>query len=99
MKDPDEGGRGIRFRRFGRRGLLAGAGAGGLAAASAMFGRSSAMADNWQCCNLAVHPPNLDYDWCYAHRTYYWGCTTSGGFLHCLCCEAPGGSGGRCQYN
>jgi hypothetical protein len=76
---------------IGRRRLLAGAGASGLAAAMTVFGRpGAALAANYRCCNLAIHPPNISMSSCknvsQEKWTYYvWTCT--GGGYRCSCCE------------
>jgi hypothetical protein len=92
----------------GRRRLLAGAGASGLAAAMAVFGRGTpAFAANWHCCNLVHNPPNMSFSSCtttsgsYDHY-YNWYCTER--YLRCQCCEhyingvsTPNGSAGKCS--
>ncbi len=50
-----------------RRGVLRGIGAGGLAAAVAVFAKGSpAQAANWECCNLVYVPPNVSLSNCLA---------------------------------
>jgi hypothetical protein len=94
-----------KAHRVGRRRLLGGVGASGLAAAVAVFGRSSpAFAGNYGCCNLYVSPPNISYATCTTSSTtlsyYNWSCS-SGGYS-CQCCEQYvygvyfTGSGARC---
>jgi hypothetical protein len=86
----DEGwaGRPIRRRRF-----LARLGAGGLVAASTMFGRAPAAsaAGGCGCCNLVYCPPNTSYSSCLSVSHYLWGC--QGGGLRCTCCEKKNSSG------
>ncbi|MEV4678421.1 MULTISPECIES: twin-arginine translocation signal domain-containing protein [Actinomadura] len=74
--------------RWARRGFLGALGAGGLTAASAVFGRSEpAYAICKQnCCNLAVCP-NVSMTTCRNNMDYLWGCAMSA-YLHCSCCEA-----------
>jgi hypothetical protein len=82
----------VRRTRIGRRRLLAGAGASGLAAAVTVFGRpGAALAANYGCCNLVYSPPNISMSSCknvsQEKFTYYlWKCTTSSGRT-CYCCE------------
>src|SRR5262245_37680238 len=78
--------------------LLNNVGAGGLAVAMGLFGRSTPAEAliNYQCCHL-VYPPS-DWNYCHTHGFYTWSCTTSGGFLWCQCCERSGGSAAHCQY-
>jgi hypothetical protein len=89
--------------RFARRGFLATLGAGGLTAASTLFGRGqAAYAYAYNCCNLAV-PPNITYDSCRTHAYYIWYCSVNPlGYLHCDCCESSYGgyqrSAAYCHY-
>ena len=89
--------------RFARRGFLGTLGAGGLTAASALFGRGQAAYAicNTNCCNLAVCP-NISYATCSAHAYYIWYCSANA-YLHCSCCESTYGgyqrSAANCQYN
>jgi hypothetical protein len=82
----------------GRRRLLGGVGAGGLAAAVAVFGRSApAFAGNYRCCNLVYNPPNMSISECKytsgSYTSYYnWYC--SSGYLQCQCCEHKVYTGG-----
>ncbi|TDC69474.1 twin-arginine translocation signal domain-containing protein [Actinomadura sp. GC306] len=74
--------------RFARRGFLGALGAGGLTAASAVFGKSEpayALCKK-NCCNLYVCP-NISISTCRANADYIWGCAMSA-YLHCSCCEA-----------
>ncbi|MFJ5720942.1 hypothetical protein [Streptomyces sp. NPDC093149] len=97
---------GVEKARVGRRRVLGGIGASGLMASAAVFASSStAHAGNADCCNLA-HPPGTsgylsNYTDCSSRAAYIWGCTSSGGYLHCYCCETAGNaqSAYRCQYN
>jgi len=96
----------VKGERVGRRRLLGGLGAGGLAAAAAIFGRSSpAHAANWQCCNLVYAPPNISMSACLSARHYVWTCSMGSGGLWCQCCErysssgSINGSAGSCRYN
>lgn len=80
----------------GRRRFLSGIGATGLATSAAVFGSgATARASNYQCCNLAIYPPNVSYEYCSNHANYIWACTV-GCCLHCMCCETDGGSAGDC---
>lgn len=70
---------------FTRRGFTR-LGVGGLAAAAALVateGPANAICP-YLCCNLAVCPG--DWDYCYDHRNYIWGCYSGASF--CQCCEA-----------
>lgn len=89
----------------GRRRILGGLGASGLAAAVAVFGRSSpAFAENFGCCSLYFDPPNISYPVCTtvtATLSYYlWNCSTPQ--WSCKCCEQYvygvylTGSAGKC---
>lgn len=90
MTDSDTTGA-VRRTRIGRRRLLAGAGASGLAAAVTVFGRpDAALAAYYRCCNLVFSPPNISMSSCknvsQEKFTYYiWTC--SGGGYRCSCCE------------
>lgn len=95
--------RGAAARRFARRGFLGALGAGGLTAASAVFGRSEpayAICRS-NCCNLLVCP-DISMTTCRNNADYIWGCSMSA-FLHCVCCEAHYGgrqhSSLECRYN
>jgi hypothetical protein len=82
--------------RTGRRRILAGAGASGLAMAAAVFGHSSpASAANWACCTLVFVPPNVSYSNCVSGPHYVWQCTfgTVGPVYRYNCCEKKNGSG------
>lgn len=89
-----------------RRRFLSKLGAAGLAASTGFFASesTSAAAGGCQCCNLVYCPPNTTFGTCMAYHHYLWGCTTSGGFLWCQCCERFGPGGGyiqsayQCQY-
>jgi hypothetical protein len=76
---------------IGRRRLLAGAGASGLAAAITVFGRpGAAFADNYHCCNLIFSPPNISMSSCKnvsqeKFSNYIWVCNRNG--YRCSCCE------------
>jgi hypothetical protein len=67
-------------RGFGRLGV------GGLAAAAALVATESPASAicPYLCCNLAECPGN--YNYCYKHRNYIWGCYSGSQF--CQCCEA-----------
>jgi hypothetical protein len=91
--------------RIPRRRFLAKMGVAGLAASTGFFASTStAQAADCQCCNLVYCPPNTDMGTCTSYSHYLWGCTTSGGFLYCTCCERKDASGSyiasayRCQY-
>ena len=91
--------------KFARRGFLGTLGAGGLTAASTLFGRGQAAyaTCGWNCCNLAVCP-NISYDSCHTHADYIWYCSVNpGGYLHCDCCESTYGgyqrSAAYCHYS
>lgn len=93
-----------------RRRFLGGLGAGGIAAAMTVFGKTPAYAGAgpWQCCYLACGAPTVSMSTCLNANHYVWSCTTSGGFLWCRCCEIYGtasgcccgyrASAGQCQY-
>jgi hypothetical protein len=75
--------------RLGRRGLIRGIGAGGLAAAAAVVvGQRPAEAaitpQQYLCCNLAEQP-TFPYSVCRDHASYIWGCYSGSQF--CQCCE------------
>jgi hypothetical protein len=75
--------------KAGRRRILAGLGASGLAAAAATFTRGTpALAADEGCCGLA-HPPGtsgyVSYSYCQAHHSYIWNCSI--GTRDCACCE------------
>lgn len=103
-----EGGR-RKKSRIGRRRVLSGLGTGGLAAAAVVFGKPTAAeaAYTLNCCHLCFKP-SISLSTCRnASRHYVWYCTTSGGFLHCTCCErgattstctGVNASAGTCQY-
>ncbi len=78
-------------RRFGRRGILKGLGAGALATSAVVFGApGTANAANYACCNL-VHSPSSYTSCKNARPNYIWTCrwtSTTG----CSCCE-KGSSG------
>lgn len=95
-------------KSVGRRRLLSGVGAGGLAAAVAVFGRSTpSFAANWHCCNLIHNPPNMSLSECKytsGSYTYYYNWTCRDGSKTCQCCEhyiygvsQPNGSAGSCS--
>jgi hypothetical protein len=92
------------LRRFARRGFLATLGAGGLTAASTLFGRGQAEATYaYNCCNLAV-APNIAYATCKSNAYYIWYCSVNPlGYLHCDCCESTYGgyqrSAAYCHYS
>ncbi|HEX6681243.1 MAG TPA: hypothetical protein VF062_00495 [Candidatus Limnocylindrales bacterium] len=77
--------------RVGRRRLLAGVGASGLATAIAVFGRASAaQAYRYGCCNL-IFRNNLSMGGCMNsstsnHSYYVWYCAYTSR-LDCSCCE------------
>ncbi|GAA2329617.1 hypothetical protein [Dactylosporangium salmoneum] len=91
-----------------RRRILGMLGAGGLATAAAVFGRSTpALAGNYNCCNLAFPPPSskyVSYSTCKTYTNYDWLCTNGAG-LYCQCCEGKNSagttvvSGASCKYN
>jgi hypothetical protein len=81
-------------QKIGRRRILGGIGASGLAAAVATFAQSTpAFAAYQGCCGLA-HPPGtpgyVSYSTCRAHAAYIWNCAS--GTLGCACCEEAGDS-------
>ncbi len=97
-----------------RRRILGTIGAGGLATAAAVFGRSApAFAGNYGCCNLAFTPGSSRYiGWssCTSYRLcpnclgkYIWYCSKSPS-MDCGCCELYSGnynwqySGATCYY-
>lgn len=100
---------GRKKSRVGRRRFLSGMGAGGLAAAAVVFGKPTAASASYtlNCCHLCF-APSISMSTCQsASRHYVWGCTASGGFLHCTCCErgattatcsGVNASAGSCQY-
>ena len=77
---------------MGRRRLLAGIGASGLAAAIAVFGRgTAAQAANYGCCTLIYNPPNMSLGSCQSVRSenegyYTWYCSINNN-RDCACCE------------
>ncbi|HEY3688612.1 MAG TPA: twin-arginine translocation signal domain-containing protein [Streptosporangiaceae bacterium] len=79
-----------RTWRVGRRGFLGTLGAGGIAAAVGLFGRSEPAYGICvkNCCHLA-NCPNISYSACAASADYIWACTVEGGLI-CNCCEAAG---------
>ncbi|CCH20658.1 hypothetical protein [Micromonospora lupini] len=82
-----------------RRGVLRGIGAGGLAAAVAVFAKGSpAQAANWNCCTLDYVPPNISMTTCLNASHYVWTCTfgTVGPIYRCQCCERKRADG---SYN
>jgi hypothetical protein len=82
--------------RTGRRRVLAGVGASGLAVAASVFGRGTpAHAANWACCTLEFVPPNVSYSSCINARHYVWQCTfgTVGPVYRYNCCEKMNSSG------
>ena len=92
----------------GRRRFLSRVGASGLAAAAAVFGRSSpAEAVAAGCCSLCL-PKSGTRAQCASGRYYMWICSYgTSGFLYCNCCEHGNSSGGcagvtqswySCQY-
>jgi hypothetical protein len=91
--------------RIPRRRFLSKLGVAGLAASAGLFANvSTAEAASCGCCNLVWCPPTTDYGTCVSYSHYLWGCTTSGGFLYCNCCERKNAQGQyiasayRCQY-
>ncbi len=76
----------------GRRRILAGLGATGLAASAGVFGSGATanaaplLCSGGGCCNLANCPPNTSWSYCNAHASYIWYCDT-GGTTMCACCE------------
>lgn len=81
--------------RTSRRRVLAGMGVSGLAAATAVFGRSTpANAANWACCTLDFVPPNVSYASCVSGNHYVWQCTfgTVGPVYRYNCCEKKNSS-------
>jgi hypothetical protein len=76
----------------GRRRILAGLGATGLAASAGVFGSGGTanaaplLCSGGGCCNLAHCPPNTTWAYCNAHAWYIWYCDT-GGTTMCACCE------------
>jgi hypothetical protein len=93
-----------RGKRFLRRGFLTGLGAGGLTAASAIFGSEPAAAASCGCCFLTHCPPNTDMGSCRSYSDHYvWSCSVNN-YLWCSCCEdhTPYGtnwaSAYSCQY-
>jgi len=80
---------------LGRRRILAGVGASGLAAAIAVFGRSGSAAAapsyRYGCCNLAFAPSGT-LSSCLSGSHYVWYCGLNE--LQCECCEVKGGPNG-----
>ena len=76
----------------GRRRILAGIGASGLAAAVAVFGRSGAAnaIPGFGCCNLAFTPTG-SVSSCLNGNHYVWYCGLNE--LQCQCCEVKNSSG------
>jgi hypothetical protein len=73
--------------RVRRRRLLGGLGATGVAAAVAVFGRSTpASAYNVACCHLDL-PPTWSVSRCRGVPHYVWHCWHAG-YVRCQCCEA-----------
>jgi hypothetical protein len=70
-----------------RRRLLGGLGASGLAAAVAVFGRSSAASAKYHvaCCDLEFAPTRTISS-CLSGRHYVWHCWHAG-YVRCQCCE------------
>jgi hypothetical protein len=93
---PDEGAEG--GSRIGRRRLLGGIGAGGLATAATVFGFASpASAVTYVgCCHLTCKPSGHTLKQCEAGTEYFyvWSCRESNGNT-CKCCEynSPGPHG------
>ena len=94
--------------KVGRRRLLAGAGASGLAVAIAVFGRATAaQAYSYGCCGLAM-APNMTLSACQTSHGenewwYTWYCALSNN-RDCACCEHYRygnivGSAGLCYYS
>ena len=77
----------------GRRGFLAGVGAAGLTAATAIFGFASPALATVKvgCCNLYCSPSNTLYQCEHCFTTYTWTCTVNGAngkpLETCYCCE------------
>jgi hypothetical protein len=79
--------------RVRRRRLLGGVGASGVAAAIAVFGRSSpAEAYVYACCHLEFHPTWSIRD-CLNTYHYVWHCWHAG-YVRCQCCEVKRYAGG-----
>ena len=89
---PDDGGSGVRRRRF-----LSTLGSGGLAAAAAVFARpeaAAAQACSGSCCNLVYCPPNTSFSSCINYSNHYlWACALSSRTT-CRCCEKRRRTGG-----
>jgi hypothetical protein len=81
-------GRESALRKVARRGFFGTLGAGGLTAASALFGRSTPAYAicNRECCALLVCP-NVSMATCRANQDYIWSCAASPR-RGCSCCEA-----------
>lgn len=74
--------------RLKRRRFLGGLGAGGLAAAGVIFGRTPAAyaTVSVDCCNLC-HSPSISLNTCRGYSSHYiWECEQSSS-VYCLCCE------------
>jgi hypothetical protein len=89
--------------RTGRRRFLGKAGVAGLAAAAAVFGRSTpAFAANYGCCNL-LFAPSHSVAQCRTGSNYTWTCSMNA-YLWCYCCEHKNSYGNyiyssySCQY-
>jgi hypothetical protein len=79
--------------RVRRRRFLSGVGATGLAAAVAVFGRSTAASATYNvgCCTLQFTPTKTIAQ-CLAGRHYVWYCSHAG-YVQCQCCEVKNSSG------
>jgi hypothetical protein len=90
-----------RLRKFARRGFLGTLGAGGLTAASAVFGKSTpAYAVCYRNCCALAWCPSVTFEFCSTRSSpYIWNCSAST-TLWCRCCEAGYmTSAYTCRYN
>ncbi len=77
-----------------RRRLLGGVGASGIAAAMAVFGRSSPAAATYNvaCCHLTWSPTKTISQCLAATYHYVWHCWHAG-YVRCQCCEIENSKG------
>lgn len=86
-------------KKVARRGFLGTLGAGGLTAASAVFGKSASAYGvcHRECCTLEVCP-NITMATCRANAYYVWSCVVSPR-RGCSCCESKFGGFQRSAYS
>jgi hypothetical protein len=87
------------IKKVARRGFLGTLGAGGLTAASAVFGQSATAYAlcNKECCVLEVCP-NIAMSTCRSTAYYVWACVVSPR-RGCSCCESKYGGYQRSAYS